>query len=161
MKKKKKNLLLDGLEFRAKRKSALKYLLFLLFIVFILLLILFLNRKIGFHIDVTERTRFYLSFFYVLCYTILGGILIFFGIKNFNDYLIVYFQDDALTNLVSVSIVISISFLYAAILKNIISEIIGKDIGINEWTNVYIYIFGRFFIILVIFILLKFRIDNK
>lgn len=93
-----------------------------------------------------------LSFVYIFFYAIIGGVLIFFGIKNFNDFLKLYMKDVDLVDLTSVSIVIAFVFLYSAYFKEIIVTLTGVKITIDVYKNVLGYILARIVLIAILFL---------
>ena len=94
-----------------------------------------------------------LSFAYIFFYAIVGGILIFFGIKNFNDFLKIYMKDVALVDLTSVSVVIAFTFLYSAYFKEIIATLTGVKISIDVYKNVLGYVLARIVLIVLLFLI--------
>lgn len=92
-----------------------------------------------------------LSFAYIFFYGIVGGILIFFGIKNFSDFLKIYMKDVALVDLTSVSVVIAFTFLYSAYFKEIIATLTGVKITIDVYKNVLGYMLARIVLIAILF----------
>ena len=93
-----------------------------------------------------------LSFAYIFFYGIIGGILIFFGIKNFNEFLKIYMKDVALVDLTSVSVVIAFTFLYSAYFKEIIATLTGVKISIDVYKNVLGYVLARIVMIALLFL---------
>ena len=93
-----------------------------------------------------------LSFVYIFFYAIIGGVLIFFGIKNFNDFLKLYMKDVALVDLTSVSVVIAFVFLYSAYFKEIIATLTGVKISIDVYKNVLGYVLARIVLIALLFL---------
>ena len=92
-----------------------------------------------------------LSFAYIFFYGIIG-ILIFFGIKNFNEFLKIYLKDVALVDLTSVSVVIAFTFLYSAYFKEIIATLTGVKISIDVYKNVLGYVLARIVLIALLFL---------
>lgn len=98
---------------------------------------------------------------YIFFFSIISGILLFFGFENFNDFLYLISKNKSLAQLSSATIVIGFSFLYAAYFKDIISRLFNIDIENNVWKNVIGYIFGRILLICIIFILLLIYVQKK
>ena len=93
-----------------------------------------------------------LSFAYIFFYAIVGGILIFFGIKNFNDFFKIYMKDVALVDLTSISVVIAFTFLYSAYFKEVIATLTGLKISIDVYKNVIGYVMARIVLIAMLFL---------
>lgn len=93
-----------------------------------------------------------LSLAYIFFYAIIGGILIFFGIENFNGFLELYMKDTALVFLISSSVVIAFTSLYSAYFKEIIATLTGVKITIDVYKNVIGYILARIILIATLFL---------
>jgi len=141
-------------------KSSLLYILLLLSITFFLHIIDFLIVKYKLHID-HHLDKNVLEYFYIFFFSIISGILLFFGFKNFNDTLYIFFQNKTLTQLTSATIVISFSLLYAAYFQKILIHLLNVNIGNNVWKNVIGYVLGRILLISIIFIMIYYTIYKK
>ena len=141
-------------------KSSLLYILLLLSITFFLHIIDFLIVKYKLHID-HHLDKNVLEYFYIFFFSIISGILLFFGFKNFNDTLYIFFQNKTLTQLTSATIVISFSLLYAAYFQKILIHLLNVNIGNNVWKNVIGYVLGRILLISIFFIIIYYTIYKK
>ena len=141
-------------------KSSLLYILLLLSITFFLHIIDFLIVKYKLHID-HHLDKNVLEYFYIFFFSIISGILLFFGFKNFYDTLYIFFQNKTLTQLTSATIVISFSLLYAAYFQKILIHLLNVNIGNNVWKNVIGYVLGRILLISIIFIMIYYTIYKK
>lgn len=134
-------------------KSSLLYILLLISITFFLYITDFFIVKykieIEHHLD--EHT---LEYLYIFFFSIISGILLFFGFKNFNDTLNIFLKNKTLTQLTSATIVISFSFLYAAYFQKILMHLLNINIRNDVWKNVIGYVLGRILLIFIIFILI-------
>jgi magnesium-transporting ATPase (P-type) len=97
----------------------------------------------------------FMSYTYILFYSIIGGILIYFGLENFKCSISGYIKDVSLCGLISVTIVITFCFAYSALFKEILEICFNSKIKIDEWKNVQAYLIGRIILIFLIFIILK------
>ena len=141
-------------------KSSLLYILLLLSITFILYITDFLIVKYKLQID-HHLNKNILEYFYIFFFSIISGILLFFGFKNFNDTLYIVFKNRTLTQLTSATIVISFSLLYAAYFQKILIHLLNVNIGNDVWKNVIGYVFGRIILISIIFIMIYYYAINK
>lgn len=91
-----------------------------------------------------------LSFVYIFVYAIASGFLIYYGLNSLKKLLEIYIKNKNLVDLISVSIIISFSFIYSALFQDILENFFG-EIKIKKWDNVISYIFGRFIIILILY----------
>ena len=132
-----------------KHRRAFLFMLLLLGLTIILYALNKVITKKRFSVPLSKQPL--LSFAYIFFYGIIGGILIFFGIKNFNDFLKIYIKDPTLVDLVSVSVVIAFTLLYSAYFKDIIATLTGVKISINVYKNVLGYILARIFLTVIIF----------
>lgn len=141
-------------------KSSLLYILLLISITFFLYITDFLivKYKIVIEHNLDENT---LEYLYIFFFSIISGILLFFGFKNFNDTLNIFLKNRTLTQLTSATIVISFSFLYAAYFQKILIHLLNINIQNDVWKNVIGYVLGRFLLIFIIFILICYYINSK
>lgn len=133
--------------------KGISFLIILFFILLILISVTELSKKY------LKNNRKYskkfiekLSYSYILFYSIIAGILIYFGIEDFKKLLSFYINDTSLCSLISVTIVIAFCFVYSALFKDTLEVIFNKRIEIKEWENVGAYIAGRIIVIFFIFI---------
>lgn len=84
-----------------------------------------------------------LSFVYIVFYAIVSGLLIYYGIDNFNKFFEIYIENTALVDLISTSIVIAFSYLYSAYIEKIVTTVTGIKITINLYKNVLGYALAR------------------
>ena len=84
---------------------------------------------------------------YGFLYAILAGLLIYFGIENYNALLGHLTEDRGVINLISVSIVAVFCLLYAAYFHNSVSLIAGERLRINPFSNVASYALARFLLV--------------
>lgn len=108
----------------------------------------FSTRKL---IDIPRSAQPLLSFGYIVFYGIVGGLLIFYGIKNFNGFFELFTDNTPLVDLISTSIVIAFAFLYAAQFKDIIANITGVKVSIDVYKNVIGYVLARVVLIAALF----------
>jgi cation transport ATPase len=92
-----------------------------------------------------------LSYFYIISFGLFSGILVFFGIESLNNLIDRIFRKSSLTNLTSVTIVISACFLFAAFIKEILEELFQTKIVINVWENVIGYFVIRMAVIFALY----------
>lgn len=100
----------------------------------------------------------FLEYIYIFFFSIVSGILLFFGFRNFNDFLYKILKNKTLAQLSSATIVISFSFLYAAYFEEILTKLLNVDIKKDVWKNIIGYIFGRVLLIIIIMILIAYYI---
>ena len=93
-----------------------------------------------------------LSITYTIFYGLVGGILIYFGLENFNGFLELYMKDIALVDLTSTSVVIAFTILYSAYFKEIIATLTGVKISIDVYKNVLGYVLARIVLIALLFL---------
>lgn len=96
-----------------------------------------------------------LSYFYIISFGLFSGILVFFGIESLNNLIDRIFRKSSLTNLTSVTIVISACFLFAAFIKEILEELFQTKIIINVWENVIGYFVIRMAVIFALYFIIK------
>lgn len=96
----------------------------------------------------------YMSYTYLLFYSIISGLLIYFGLENFKCSLSGYIKNSSLCGLISVTIVITFSFIYSALFKEILEICFNSEIKIDEWKNVQGILMGRLILIFLIFIII-------
>ena len=96
-----------------------------------------------------------LSYFYIISFGFFSGILVFFGIESLNNLIDRVFKKSSLTNLTSVTIVISACFLFAAFIKEILEELFQTKIIINVWENVIGYFVIRMAVIFALYFIIK------
>lgn len=96
-----------------------------------------------------------LSYFYIISFGLFSGILVFFGIESLNNLIDRIFRKSSLTNLTSVTIVISACFLFAAFIKEILEELFQTKIVINVWENVIGYFVIRMAVIFALYFIIK------
>lgn len=101
-----------------------------------------------------------LSYFYIISFGLFSGILVFFGIESLNNLIDRIFRKSSLTNLTSVTIVISACFLFAAFIKEILEELFQTKIVINVWENVIGYFVIRMAVIFALYFIIK-AVDKK
>ena len=140
-----------------EKKTAIKYTIILFGILIFLLIILYLSKFVN--ININKKYYSILSYAYILFFSISTGFIVYYGIDSFDNCLIRYFRTRLLTNLVAVTIVLIFCFTYSAIFKNILDNVFGKDLVINEWVNVIGFAIGRIIVIGIIFIMIK--VQNK
>ena len=141
-----------------------KGLLFLIFLVFFLVFLILLKEFTQKYLknDKKYNKKFIkkLSYTYIMFYSIVAGVLIYFGLEDFKQLLSSYINDISLCGLISVTIVITFCFVYSALFKDIIEVIFNDRIKIEEWTNVEAYVIGRMIVIFFIFIVYNKLIKN-
>jgi hypothetical protein len=96
-----------------------------------------------------------LSYIYIISFGLLSGILVFFGIESLNNLIDRFFKKSSLTNLTSVTIVISACFLFAAFIQEIFEELFQTKIVINVWENVIGYFVIRMAVIFALYFIIK------
>ena len=133
-----------------------KGLLFLIFL-FLLLILLFVLKGLTqkyLKNDKKYNRKFInrLSYSYIMFYSIVAGLLIYFGLEDFKEFLAVYIDDISLCGLISVTIVITFCFIYSALFKDTVEIIFNDRIKIEEWKNVEAYVIGRMIVIFFIYI---------
>ena len=141
-----------------------KGLLFLIFLVFFLVFLILLKEFTQKYLknDKKYNKKFIkkLSYTYIMFYSIVAGVLIYFGLEDFKQLLSSYINDISLCGLISVTIVITFCFIYSALFKDTIEIIFNDRIKIEEWKNVEAYVIGRMFVIFFIFIVYNKLIKN-
>ena len=142
-------------------KKALK---FVSLLIIILLILLFLDKqswRLSKKIHNTKKQKNtslhnkeseILTYGYMMFYSIIAGILIFFGLGSLRITLNKIFKHEDISNLVSVSIVVTFCFIYAALFRKILEEITESKIIISGKSNVIGYVLGRIIIIIGIYI---------
>lgn len=133
--------------------------LFLLLILFILLKIL-AKKYLKNNKKYDKKFIKNLSYSYILFYSIVAGLLIYFGLEDFKGFLLLYIDDISLCNLISVTIVITFCFIYSVLFKDILEIIFNNRIKIDEWENVAAYLIGRMIVIFFIFMVYNKLIKN-
>lgn len=121
-------------------------------LILIALLLLFAGgnwavRRSGWRQGLSTRTMRFLSAGYGFLYAILAGLLMYFGIENYNTLLEHLIEDRGLINLVSVSIVTMFCLLCAAFFHDTMSVIAGQRLEINPFSNVASYALARFLVV--------------
>ena len=96
-----------------------------------------------------------LSYIYIISFGLFSGILVFFGIESLNNIIDRFFKKSSLTNLTSVTIVISACFLFAAFIQEILEELFQTKIVINVWENVIGYFVIRMAVIFALYFIIK------
>ena len=138
--------------------------LFLIFLFFLLVFFILLKELTQKYLknDKKYNKKFInrLSYAYIMFYSIVAGLLIYFGLEDFKDFLSLYINDISLCSLISVTIVITFCFIYSALFKDTIEVIFNDRIKIEEWTNVEAYVIGRMIVIFFIFIVYNKLIKN-
>jgi hypothetical protein len=99
-----------------------------------------------------------INYIYIIFFSFISGLLIYLGYKYFNNLIEPFIINNDLIYLITTSIMITISFLYSAYIKEILEELYNKKFNIDEWINIYGYIIGR---IIFIIILILFFIKNN
>ena len=99
-----------------------------------------------------------INYIYIIFFSFISGLLIDLGYKYFNNLIEPFIINNDLIYLITTSIMITISFLYSAYIKEILEELYNKKFNIDEWINIYGYIIGR---IIFIIILILFFIKNN
>ena len=99
-----------------------------------------------------------INYIYIIFFSFISGLLIYLGYKYFNNLIEPFIINNDLIYLITTSIMITISFLYSAYIKEILEELYNKKFDIDEWININGYIIGR---IIFIIILILFIIKNK
>jgi hypothetical protein len=99
-----------------------------------------------------------INYIYIIFFSFISGLLIYLGYKYFNNLIEPFIKNNDLIYLITTSIMITISFLYSAYIKEILEELYNKKFNIDEWINIYGYIIGR---IIFIIILTLFFIKNN
>ena len=94
-------------------------------------------------------------------YSTIAGLLIYFGLEDFKNLMLLYIKDVSLCSLISVTIVITFCFIYSALFKEIIEIIFNSKVKINEWTNVEAYVMGRILVIFFIFVIYHKLLKNS
>lgn len=102
-----------------------------------------------------------LSYVYIMFYSTIAGLLIYFGLEDFKNLMLLYIKDVSLCSLISVTIVITFCFIYSALFKEIIEIIFNSKVKINEWTNVQAYVMGRILVIFFIFVIYHKLLKNS
>ena len=138
--------------------------LFLIFLFFLLVFFILLKNLAQKYLknDKKYNKKFInnLSYSYIMFYSIMAGLLIYFGLEDFKGLLSIYVDDISLCSLISVTIVITFCFIYSALFKDTIEIIFNDRIKIEEWKNVEAYVIGRMFVIFFIFIVYNKVIKN-
>lgn len=88
----------------------------------------------------------------MMFYSILAGILIFSGLGSLRISLNKIFKHEDISNLVSVTIVVTFCFIYAALFRKILENITESKIIISGKSNVIGYVLGRIIVIIGIYI---------
>ena len=141
--------------FKEDLKEMIIFFSVLLFIILFLFFTKYIvtKRNINFNLPAFIKNR--LSYCYIISFGFLSGLLVFFGIKSFDNMFNRFFDNMALTNLTSVTIVIAFCFIYSAYIKEILEKLFNKKIIINVWENVIGYIVTRIIIIFILYFVLK------
>ena len=141
-----------------------KGLLFLIFLFFLLIFFILLKNVTQIYLknDKKYNKKFInkLSYSYIMFYSVVAGLLIYFGLEDFKKFLSIYIDDISLCSLISVTIVITFCFIYSALFKDTIEIIFNDRIKIEEWKNVEAYLIGRIIVIFFIFIVYNKLIKN-
>ena len=128
----------------------------LLFSIFI---ILFFIRKLSYNYKnkrkYNEEFIKKLGYGYILFYSITAGLLVYIGLEDFKDLLNYFISDKSLACLISVTILITFCFIYAAFFKDIMENIFSKRVQINEWDNVKGYVLGRIIVIIILYFIIN------
>ena len=129
--------------------------LLLLFSIFI---ILFLIRKMTYNYRKKKYNDKFikkLGYGYILFYSIIAGLLVYIGLEDFKEYINHFINDKPLSCLISVTILITFCFIYAAFFKDILENIFGERIKIDEWDNVKGYVIGRVIVIILLYFIIN------
>jgi hypothetical protein len=136
-----------------KYTNSFVFLIFLIFFAFLLHWIQWKIQKEDIHLDV-ELNKSIAEYFYIFSFSIMSGLLLFFGFEKFN-YIFAYFlQNSYLAQVLTSTIIVSFSLLYAAYLQDIIENLFDIRIKINEWKNILGYFSGRICVIIIVFLIL-------
>ena len=141
-------------------KKALKFICLLIIILFVLLFIdkhssIFKknhSKKKNNLSSLHSKESEILTYGYMMFYSILAGILIFFGLGSLRISLNKIFKHEDISNLVSVTIVVTFCFIYAALFRKILENITESKIIISGKSNVIGYVLGRIIVIIGIYI---------
>lgn len=140
----KQNEIATKLDAEHKWKHTYKATMFLLFLVGLLFFTYILKITIKTkHFNIPSSFHPLLSFVYIIFYAIISGLLIYYGIDNFNEFFNIYIKNTALVALISTSIVIAFSYLYSAYIEKIVTTVTGLKITIDLYKNVIGYILAR------------------
>lgn len=104
-------------------------------------------RRSGLRFPLSARTMRVMSAAYGFLYAIMAGLLIYFGIENYNALLGHLTEDRGVINLISVSIVALFCLLYAAYFHDTVSFIADEKLKINPFSNVASYALARFLLV--------------
>ena len=78
--------------------------------------------------------------------------MIYFGVEDLKNIFFEYISGKSLCSLISVTIVISLCFIYSTLFKDILELFFNENIKIDEWYNIKSYLIGRSIVIFCIFI---------
>ena len=143
-----------------KYDSAYEYILLLFGIALFLHFIKYIIHKNNIYLNLNIKQEI-LSYMYIFFFSIISGILLFFGYENFNDFFYSLLKNKTLAQLSTTTIVIAFSFLYAAYFKDIVSKLFNTHLENDVWKNIIGYLSGRFLLIIIIFLLVVFYIKNN
>ena len=127
-----------------KKQRTSKAFNFLLFLIGLLLITYMLKINIRTkRINIAPSLHPLLSFVYISFYAVISGLLIYYGIDNFNKFFEIYIEKSAIVDLISTSIVIAFSYLYSAYIEKIVTTVTGLKITIDLYKNVLGYVLAR------------------
>ena len=102
----------------------------------------------------SNTLKLFLPYTYGIIYSIISGFMLFFGTRYMNKFFISRLPNDNFATLVTVSILIFASFLYAEMFKIILENIFKYPFHIEKWANAIGYFFSRCLVILIIYLIL-------
>jgi len=114
----------------------------------------------GLRYPLSTRTMRVMSAAYGFVYAILEGLLIYYGIENYNILLGHLTENRGVINLISVSIVAMFCLLYAAFFHNSVSFIADKELKINLFSNVVSYGLTRFLLVSGIIVFTAYAVNH-
>lgn len=109
--------------------NAAKFTAFLVAGVFALLIAL----QLADNIDIPVPTSFVpaLSYVYIVSYTLLAGLLVYYGVDNYNNVLAHFTNSPKLRDLTSVSTIVAFALIFSMLIKKIIAKITGRKLTIT------------------------------
>ena len=153
------------LELYPEKKNVIRnFILYLGFLIMLALILYYVKKTYTTKIfDFSPRTKEMLPYMYMFSYAIIAGVIIYYGIENFDSFLQLYtpINNKALINLISVSVVAAFCYYYVGSSKDLLEKISGHHIQFNTNKNVIGFVVGRILIIITMFILLKFFEKNN
>jgi uncharacterized membrane protein YcgQ (UPF0703/DUF1980 family) len=117
------------LSFKEDLINAAKFTAFLIAGVFALLIAL----QLADNIDIPVPTSFVpaLSYVYIVSYTLLAGLLVYYGVDNYNNVLAHFTSSPKLRDLTSVSTIVAFALIFSMLIKKIIAKITGRKLTIT------------------------------